>query len=45
MSQEGHNMSKKYWLTSDLLLPKLISGEVDVENIEIRITENGSERT
>ena len=31
--------------TRDLLLPKLISGEVDVENIEIRITENGSERT
>jgi len=39
MSQEGHNMSKKYWLTSDLLLPKLISGEVDVESIDVRMSE------
>jgi type I restriction enzyme S subunit len=28
--------------TRDLLLPKLISGEVDVENIEVRMTNNGS---
>jgi type I restriction enzyme S subunit len=28
--------------TRDLLLPKLISGEVDVENIDVRMTNNGS---
>lgn len=29
-------------LTSDLLLPKLISCEADVENIEVQMTNNGS---
>jgi type I restriction enzyme S subunit len=29
--------------TRDLLLPKLISGEVDVENIDVRMANNGSE--
>jgi type I restriction enzyme S subunit len=37
MQQKNANLRR----TRDLLLPKLISGEVDVEKIEIRMSDNG----